>query len=158
MNYSVSLEDPFHYALLWIWWGLALIAFGLLVLWLTKMVKAGKFAPITDKIKRFIRDLILGRHRARAVRAMDLIAAEYDAGKIDVREAHQRLSMVIRSFVQEVTGIRTDAYTFMDIQQMGNKHLTQMVALLYVPEFAMNTSADLHKNMELGKELITKWE
>lgn len=60
----------------------------------------------------------------------------YSNKQISKREGFQRLSILIRSFVTDVTGINVANYTKAEIKGYGLKSLDTLMEEYYVPEFA----------------------
>ena len=78
-------------------------------------------------------------------------------GAYSKRAAYQELSMLIRSFVNDATGIKVQNFSLQEIRRVGIPGLTALVQEYYEPEFAYYSEADAKSAIEKGKELITKW-
>ncbi len=64
------------------------------------------------------------------------IIRDYGQGKITRREGYQRLSLIIRGFVHDTTGINVENCTLLEIKRLGVPKLVNLIQEYYVPEFA----------------------
>ena len=60
----------------------------------------------------------------------------YAGQQIEKREAYQDLSMLIREFVRDATGIHVENYTVKEIKSLGIRRLDMLMDEYYLPEFA----------------------
>lgn len=99
------------------------------------------------------------RERTRRSYAAQLteLEARLDAGEIDMRQAYQEMSSVLRLFVHEMTGIHVHEFTLTEIRKVGIPRLTQLVSSYYTPEFALWSRADARKALKKTKDVIQTW-
>ena len=77
--------------------------------------------------------------------------------QISTRDAYQKMSLCIRHFVYEVTGIQVQNYTLEDIKGLHMPGLEALIAEYYAPEFAMTSMSDSTSSIERTKRVIELW-
>ena len=135
---TVTLRPPFEYY----WWiiliaaVIGVVALFLLITALFRIIKiyireknAGK--PVIKKPTRRELAIIKKDYTGR----LSALAAAYNSKSIDMRNAYQRLSIEIRGFVAETTGINVDNYTKSEIKAIGIVPLDKLMDEYYIPEF-----------------------
>jgi hypothetical protein len=88
------------------------------------------------------------------------VLADYNAKKITKRDGYQRLSIIIRGFVQETTGINVENYTLYEIKGLGIEKLNKLIEEYYVPEFAEDnraTKMSLEASCNSAMGVIKTW-
>ena len=101
-------------------------------------------ATLEGKKKKYIGELLY-------------IESDLKQNRITVRQAYQRISMTIRMFVFEVTGIKVQKYTLSEIRKVNIPQLTNLVREYYEPEFARETRADIRASLLKTRRLIEAW-
>ncbi len=99
----------------------------------------------------------LALKKRRYLRELDRIDSAVYAGRITVRDAYQRMSVVIRLFVYEATKIRVQDCTLSEIRALNMPALTQLVAEYYEPEFAEYTMANIKQSIFKTRRVIETW-
>ena len=74
--------------------------------------------------------------KEKYIMQIQALERNYRNGKINQREGFQTLSLLIRGFVHDVTGINVETATMRDVKKLGIKHLDTLMEEYYVPEFA----------------------
>ena len=77
--------------------------------------------------------------------------------KITVRQAYQKMSICIRMFVHDVTGIKVQKYTLSEIKKVNMPQLTQLVREYYEPEFALESRTDVMGSIQRTRYVIEGW-
>ena len=95
--------------------------------------------------------------RNKAINSIDRIIFELSRGNIDIRESYQRMSMVMRIFVTELTGKDVTALTLTDLEKHGQTKLAELIEKWYAPEFAMKTKADFMGDAKQAKRMVKTW-
>ncbi|MBQ9871843.1 MAG: hypothetical protein IJM27_07915 [Eubacterium sp.] len=159
MQTSVELQDPMSYYLFWLI--LAIIA-----------VAAVFFIQIFFRI--LLRDQ-LKRKREKELKVkppkkkplsvlkweylqrLDRLERGIAAGSYTKRNAYQELSMLIRTFVTDATGIKVQNYSLQEIRRVGIPGLTALVQEYYEPEFARQSMADIRASLFRTRKAIELW-
>ncbi len=99
--------------------------------------------------------------RRRALRALDALEREVDAGRLPLREAHQRTSEVLRGFVEEVGELPARSMALADLRAAGASDVAAVVALLYPPEFGVDADRVTRERfadaVERAREVVRTW-
>ena len=135
---TVTLQPPFEYY----WW---LIIIGILLLlgactlcflafrrlYLQRPKKPKEAPPI---IVRPTPQTLL-EIKKKYTEQINILLDSYNKKSISKRDAYQRLSILIRGFVTDATGINVENYTKTEIQGFGIKSLDNLMNEYYIPEF-----------------------
>ncbi|MCR5556619.1 MAG: hypothetical protein K6F75_03545 [Butyrivibrio sp.] len=96
----------------------------------------------------------------RYTRQLQELMTSYTNKKISKREGYQRLSLLIRGFVSDATGINVENYTKTEILNCGYKSLDSLMNEYYVPEFAEGERAqnrDFAASCNKTMKVIKSW-
>ncbi|MCU1407325.1 MAG: hypothetical protein JWQ43_3628 [Glaciihabitans sp.] len=145
---------PVQYSPLW-----AILAVLLLVLvaaWLILVPVLTRARPVlTDAQARAAMAPVI---RARYVEAIDRIAYAHDREGMSSREAHQRLSALVRAYVHESSGYPASAMTLSELRQLGLPGLTGAVERFYPAEFgATSTNGGVAAAVEDARHVVMDW-
>ncbi|GAA2491790.1 hypothetical protein [Terrabacter carboxydivorans] len=146
---------PDPYAARWLWIGIGLLvlvaAWYAWVWWSTRERKVVVPARVTpDRLSRL---------RADYTRQIDLVLGRASAGEISQRRAHQQLSVLVRHFVQEVSGIDAPTMTLTELNARGSRltPVSEVVGTLYPGEFGPRETATLAGAGTVAKEVVARW-
>lgn len=146
---------PDPYSDLWVWLGVAILAvvgcWYAWVWWSTRsrpVVVPPRIAP--DRLTRL---------RADYARQIDLVVAQADEGVITQRRAHQQVSVLVRHFVHEVSGIHAPTMTLTDLSSSGERltPVSKVVAVLYPGEFAPREAQTIGGAARVAKQVVARW-
>ena len=135
---TVTLQPPFEYY----WWliiigMLFLVGAGLLTffalrkLFLQRPRQSGKEKPVIIKPTPQSLAVIKQKYSEQ----LQGLMTAYANKTISKRDGYQRLSLLIRGFVTDATGINVEIYTKTEIQEFGIKSLDNLMNEYYIPEF-----------------------
>ncbi|WP_374945395.1 hypothetical protein [Agreia sp.] len=85
------------------------------------------------------------------------IEAEYVAGRLSVRAAHQRLSAVVRGFGQAVSGIDAPMMTLTELQGTALPTVTAAVAEYYPASFESADRSEISSAVVQARQVIESW-
>ncbi|MDV3220900.1 hypothetical protein [Intrasporangium sp.] len=146
---------PDPYSDRWLWLAVAILAavaaWYAWVWWTTRsrrVVVPPRIAP--DRLTRL---------RADYARQIDLVVAQADEGAITQRRAHQQVSVLVRHFVQEVSGIHAPTMTLTDLTSSGERltPVSRVVGVLYPGEFAPRETRTIGGAARVAKEVVARW-
>lgn len=157
MKTSVELQAPFAYMIIWIILAVILLAAVIFAqVYLRK--KLGDRLKKAKKIKmKKIAEATLEGKKKKYLAELGYIETDLFNNRITVREAYQKISITIRMFIFEVTGIKVQKYTLTEIRRVNIPQLTNLVREYYEPEFARETKADIRASIYRTKTLIERW-
>lgn len=143
--------------------GVLLFVF-LLILFMKKVKNkpAANNAPVNATVKTNIGDSLKQKYIGEITR----LGEKIEDGSMDERECYQKLSLLIREFVHDATGINTASCTYEDIRGLKIKTLTELIGEFYEPEFARvdelktnhTKKRDLEKAMAKTRKMIEQWK
>ncbi|MFP7832952.1 hypothetical protein [Marisediminicola sp. LYQ134] len=90
----------------------------------------------------------------------DLIAeveADHRAGRVSSRAAHQRLSLLVRYFAFESTGMRAPTMTLADLRDAQSPELSDAVERLYPGAFAAIEGGSVAEAAEHARRVVKPW-
>lgn len=160
---TVTLQPPFEYS----WWVillgvLFLAAAAVCIFFFARMLKA--YLPEKKKkdmpqVRRLTpQELFLLKKKYEG--QLQGLLRTYAGNQIDKREAYQDLSMLIREFVRDATGIHVENYTVKEIRSLGIRRLDMLMDEYYVPEFAEEFRArnkDFNTSVNTALGVIRAW-
>ena len=146
---------PDPYASHWVWVGIAILvlvaAWYAWVWWATRrrsIVIPPRLTP--DRLTRL---------RADYTRQIDLVLERAASGEITQRRAHQQLSVLVRHFVQEVSGIHAPTMTLTELNARGARltPVSEVVGALYPGEFGPKETATLLGAAGVARRVVARW-
>ena len=77
--------------------------------------------------------------------------------KITDRQGFQAVSRIVRDFVYAATGIKVQNYTLMEIHAVGLPLLYELISQCYIPEFAIESKANIYEVINKARTVISQW-
>ncbi len=158
METTVRLQEPFSYAL----WPV-IIAGGIAAAFLAYFVivkliqkyraKQHRKVPV---IKRRSPEEVFAIKK-KYIEELCRIESDLHTDKISMRLAYQKMSICIRKFVYEMTGMKVVNYTLQEIKLLHMPVLEELISEYYTPEFAWKSSGDADTSIEKTKRVIERW-
>ncbi|MBE6150770.1 MAG: hypothetical protein E7162_03000 [Firmicutes bacterium] len=153
MQIDVNLKAPFSYS--WIPIVVLLIVLLLPFIYLL-LKKLGVFNLKKNNILNFTAKDINSIKYKYLNKLNDLDKSLNDK-KITSRKAYQELSMLIRLFVYELTGLEVQSCTLKDIKKLNIPVLYELIKEYYDPEFSKISKGNIKSSIEKTKEVISRW-
>lgn len=97
--------------------------------------------------------------RADYLHRLQLIEAEFRAGRLDGREVNRRLSQLVRGFVHEYNGLEAPVMTLGDLVERGvHPALIDAIGRHYYPSlFRRNTVVDPIAGINAARTVVQVW-
>lgn len=95
--------------------------------------------------------------RREYLRRIDALAADAEAGRLSVRASHQELSLLVRSFVRDVSGIDAPRMTLAELEAEGIPSAAQAIGRLYPAEFGREPRESVAVTAEAAREVVRTW-
>ena len=95
--------------------------------------------------------------RKRYLGLIDETRVAYLSGGLPDREAYQRLSMLMRSYVEEREGTRTVTLTLKELRTTPLRPLTEAVARLYPGAFGPGRAGSVAQALDDARGLVSSW-
>lgn len=155
MNTKIQLQDMFSYSKSPI-----LILGGLVALYiivLVAMVVIRKILKNNARKKRIPKPVNIQRSRDKYLKKLEALRSKFETGDIDIREAYQRMSAIIRDYVYAATGRSVISFTLEDVKKAEMPALQALMEEYYHPEFAKHSEGDVIASIEKTKRAIETW-
>lgn len=99
----------------------------------------------------------LGRLQAKYGAMIDEVLAESQAGRLSERAVHSRLSLLLRFFASEASGIDAQVMTLADLRNAPLPRVTGAVEQYYPPAFQAAHPGDPEAAVETAREVVRTW-
>ena len=157
MKTSVTLQEPFSYSMIpMIVVGILVALYGIYLI-ISILQKQPKKKIATAVPKKIISPADIRTIKSKYLAELENIKQALWTQQISTRDAYQKMSLCIRHFVYEVTGIQVQNYTLEDIKGLHMPGLEALIAEYYAPEFAMTSMSDSTSSIERTKRVIELW-
>lgn len=153
MQGTNDLMPMFSYSFIIMLFFLILIIVNVFILFKTKK-KEGKHNK-TIIVEPSIKDKSLIKEQY--LKEIDLLKNKLNNNEISSRKAYQSLSILIRTFIFEMTSVNVLNYTLEEIKVLKMPVLTALVEDYYDPEFAVDTKGNIESSIEKTREVIARW-
>lgn len=163
MPITVELQDMFSYSF-WLTAGTTVLVLligiiGLIVFIKTRNKKktvVAKQAPV--QMKQPKGKPVSGEQIKQKYCVMiDELENQYRGGKLSNRKAYQELSVIVRRFVYEVTGVEVPNFTLEEINRLNMPSLYSLIAECYTPEFSVDKDGNIYDTMNKTRTVIKEW-
>ncbi|AFR29403.1 hypothetical protein [Arthrobacter sp. Rue61a] len=149
---------PLQYQPQWLWLGLMLVLLiGAWYAWILRPVR--KKTP--DHSKAPLRQVRSAQDletlRTTCLTAINATTVDADAGRLPERDAHQRLSFLVREFVGAATGLPVTSMTLEDLQHHHLRELAAGIAGIYPNEFAATPVHSVRQSAEAARQVVSSW-
>ena len=157
MKTSITLQEPFSYSMIpMIVVGILVALYGIYLI-ISILQKQPKKKTATPVPKKTISPADIRTIKSNYLAELENIKQALWTQQISTRDAYQKMSLCIRHFVYEVTGIQVQNYTLEDIKGLHMPGLEELIAEYYAPEFAMTSMSDSSASIERTKRVIELW-
>lgn len=153
MQIDVNLKAPFSYS--WIPIIILLVVLLLPFLYLL-LKKLGVFNLKKNNILNFTAKDI-NSIKYKYLSKLNDLELNLNDKKITSRKAYQELSVLIRLFVYELTGLEVQSCTLKDIKKLNIPVLYELIKEYYDPEFSKISKGNIKASIEKTKEVISRW-
>ena len=158
MQITVNLQDMFSYSFAPI---LLFGAFALLFCFIaSRMKKAPEKKPKEKEKVRITqpeKPKNISSIKAAYIKQLADIEKKYSANELTNRKAYQKLSIVVRQFVCEVTNIKVTNYTLQELKELNMPKLYALIEEFYTPEFAVKDDGNFLESIQKTRKVIEEW-
>lgn len=153
MQVTTDLRPMFSYSLI----PIIVIVFLLIVILVLMLIKHKK-----KKLVKNIDIIIPSKKDVNTIKRIyllkiDNLSTDFNAKKVNNRQAYQNLSSLIRNFIYETTNIKVQNYTLSDIEKINMPILFELVSEYYDPEFSQISKGSITASIEKTRKVIEKW-
>jgi hypothetical protein len=150
-----GLIGPLQYSQGWMWAGLALIA--LTLGWYGFVFLSTRPQRATAPPARFTPPSDLNDLKLAYLQRIDAVADDTRAGLLTGRQSHQELSLLVRRFARDVTGVDAPRMTLAELQGHPLPSIAEAVRRLYPGEFGMEPLPPLAQSAETARQAVRQW-
>ena len=152
-----SFYGPLGYSPLWLWCGAALLV--LLAGWFAVVfatTRADQPAePTPERGRPALTDL--PALKAAYLQRISDVEEDAAAGRLPARAAHQELSLLLRGFVRDATGVDATRMTHQDLARHPLPAAAAVVASLYPAEFGPDPLPHVGTSAARAAEAVRAW-
>lgn len=146
-------------------WGWMLLAIGILALlvlagWLVAVLtRPRRSAPVAEGAPPLLTGDVLSQLRVEYLERVDRIETDYHAGALTPRHANLELSRVVRTFVNEYSGLEAPVLALDDLVARGvHPALIDAMGRHYYPSiFRQGPSIDPLAGAEAARTVVRSW-
>ncbi|MDO6143780.1 hypothetical protein [Paenarthrobacter aurescens] len=147
--------SPLQYQPQWFWLGLVMVLlvglwYAAIFLWGRKKAPARQNAPAHQGPH-------LERLRSECLQAIDATAEDADAGRLPERDAHQKLSFLVREFAGTAKGLPLTSMTLEELRRHEYNGLAAGIAGIYPSEFAPQPTHTVQESAEAARQVVRAW-
>lgn len=151
-----TIVPPIPYNVLWAVLGVILVvivATYYLFAWLLTRPSPEPSAPVSVPSPRRTVPELQGAY----LYEVDQIAHRYAAGELTPRRAHAALSVAVREFLAEATGVPTDKMTLTELRSTPFVGATHAVAEFYPIVFGADEAHSVEHGTDAARQVIMLW-
>lgn len=137
----------------WVLLGLALLAVVAAWLIIVPALTRARAVPDTDFRWEATAPMLAERY----VALIDDVAAAHERFELTGREAHQRLSALVRGFAHESSGYPASAMTLSELRQLDLPRLTGAVEHFYPAEFGRADRGSVPAAVSEARRVVLEW-
>ena len=157
MQITVNLQDMFSYSFT------PILLFGALALLFCFIASRMKKAPKKPAKKENVRitqpekPKNISSIKAAYIKQLADIEKKYSANELTNRMAYQKLSLIVREFVYEVTNIKVTNFTLQELKELNMPKLYTLIEEFYTPEFAIKDDGNFLESIQKARKVIEEW-
>ncbi|MFZ4842483.1 hypothetical protein [Mycetocola saprophilus] len=159
-----NLYPPYQYLPGWFFLALAVVVVVvvavLIVARLTRpLVEAPRRPSVPAPDPAALTAQAYGALRAEYLGRLDQIESEYRAGTLHPHDVHARLSGLVRSYVNEYSGLEAPVLTFTELSRRGvSPVLLDALGRYYYPsQFDPDTMVDPLAGLAIARQVVNTW-
>lgn len=88
---------------------------------------------------------------------VDTVARRYRAGELTPRRAHAELSIVIRDFITQATGVEADKMTLTELRRTPFVGASHAVSEFYPLVFGVDETRTVEHGIDAARQVIALW-
>ena len=145
---------PLQYNPLWMWAGVALVA--LVAGWYVFVVASTR-RPRAGAVRRSAALTDLSVLKAAYLQRIDDVERDAAAGNLSPRASHQEISLLLRSFVRDATGVDAVRMTREDLERHPLPAAAAAVGVLYPAEFGTEPLPAVSASAASARKTVSTW-
>lgn len=156
MQAEPEFYGPLQYASVWVWAGVGLLV--LVAAWYAIVFAATRAPRGEEDRQRPGRLTDLAGLKAVYLQRIDDVERDAAAGKRSARESHQELSLLLRKFVRDATGVDAPRMTRADLAEHPLPAAASAVGQLYPAEFGPEPLPSVAGSAAAARKAVQAWK
>jgi hypothetical protein len=152
---NTGFYAPLQYNPLWLWAGIGLLA--LVLAWYVFVFLSTRTRRAPAAAPRFTPPSGIHRLKEAYLLRIDAVEADAAAGRLTSRASHQELSLLVRKFVRDVTGVDAPRMTLAELDSHPLPVAANAVGRLYPGEFGAEPLPPLARSAEAARQAVRLW-
>lgn len=155
MQADPGIIGPLPYSTGWLWAGLALLA--VILAWYGFVLLSTRPRRSPPPPARFTPPSDLNDLKAAYVHRIDAVTADAAAGLLTARESHLELSLLVRRFARDVTGVDAPRMTLAELHAHPLPAVAEAVRRIYPGEFGLEPLPQVEQSAETARRAVWQW-
>ena len=155
MQADPGIIGPLPYSQGWMWAGLALLA--VILGWYCFVFLSTRPRRATAPTARFTPPSDLNDLKLAYLQRIDAVTADAAAGLLTTRESHLELSLLVRSFTRDVTGVDALRMTLAELHGHPLPAVAEAVGRIYPGEFGLEPLPPVEHSAETARQAVWQW-
>ena len=155
MQADPGFYPPLQYSPWWVWAGIALLA--LVAGWYVFIFAATRRRPLETAAGRHTALTDLPALKAAYLQRIDDAERRAAEGRLSLRATHQEISILLRSFIRDATGVDALRMTRDDLAQHPLPAAAEAVDALYPGEFGPEPLPSASAAAARAREVVGAW-
>jgi hypothetical protein len=150
-----GIYAPLQYGQAWLWTGLALLA--VVLGWYAFVFLSTRKPKVPEQAPRFTPPSDLAGLKEAYLQRIDAVTANAAAGLLTARESHQELSLLVRRFARDVTGVDAPSMTLAELHRHPLPPVAEAVRRIYPGEFGLEPLPPVAESAETARQAVWQW-
>lgn len=155
MQDEYGFYGPLQYSPGWMWLGLALLV--LVAGWFAFVFLSTRKQRVPAASPRFTPPSDIAGLKEAYLQRIDAVAADADSGRLTARASHQELSLLVRKFVRDVTGVDAPRMTLAELHRHPLPPAAEAVGRIYPGEFGAEPLPSVAHSAETARQAVRSW-
>ena len=155
MQADAGIYGPLQYSQGWMWTGLALLV--LVLGWYAFVFLGTGQQKVPAQAPRFTPPSDLTALKEAYLQRIDAVTADAAAGLLTARESHQELSLLVRRFARDVTGVDAPRMTLAELQGHPLPPVAEAVRRIYPGEFGLEPLPPVAQSAATARQAVWQW-
>lgn len=116
-----------------------------------------ELGSLMRKLPSFLTPALTDSIRSNTRKWIVRIEKALSEGELDAFAVHRQMSTVVKSFIQAVTGTRSEMAALDALQTSDRSKVAALSGRYYEPDYVCRSEREARLSIDQGKELIEKW-
>lgn len=122
-----------------------------------KPQKQKKQKPV-KQVKKETTQVPVDAAKKETIKQFKQIQKEYESDTLSRQDAYQKMSSLLRGFVDETLGLKTRYMSLQELKTLGRRDLADLIEEYYEPAFSQSSDKDVLQSIQHTIKVIEKWK